>query len=394
MEIPPLFLGILLASLTGGILWVREKYKSSALFRWVPAPFFCYFFPLCLRSIGLLPSVSPLYDGVARFLLPVCLALLLLNVNFAALRGVGRSALLAMAWGVGGMVAGLVVSFGFFHSFLPPEAWKSVGALAGSWTGGSANLLAVKEALGASEQVFAPILVVDTLFAYSWMAFLVWMAGRQGAVDRWSKAWERDVLPVPPLLKTKTPSWPWPTVPMAALVLAGGSLFLGTTLGPTWSRAVAEILPDLGNSLKPATWTVIAVTTGSLVASLSGRFRALPERTEGVGTFFLFFLLTTLGAQASFRSLKEAPLFLAVGAVGLMIHGATLVVGARLSRLPLALLATASQACVGGVVSAPLVGAVYRSSLAAVGLLLAVLGNVGGTYVGLLTAHLCSWIGN
>jgi uncharacterized membrane protein len=47
---------------------------------------------------------------------------------------------------------------------------------------------------------------------------------------------------------------------------------------------------------------------------------------------------------------------------------------------------------VGGVVSAPLVGAVYHQSLAPVGLLLALAGNAIGTYLGLASATLCRWL--
>lgn len=39
--------------------------------------------------------------------------------------------------------------------------------------------------------------------------------------------------------------------------------------------------------------------------------------------------------------------------------------------------------------SAPVVAAAYRPQLAHVGLLLAVVGNVGGTYLGILGAQLC-----
>src|SRR5207249_9415486 len=42
-----------------------------------------------------------------------------------------------------------------------------------------------------------------------------------------------------------------------------------------------------------------------------------------------------------------------------------------------------SQACVGGYSSAPVVAAIYHPAMASVGLLLAVLGNVIGTYAGL-----------
>ena len=59
-------------------------------------------------------------------------------------------------------------------------------------------------------------------------------------------------------------------------------------------------------------------------------------------------------------------------------------------RAPLFFLGAASQACVGGYSSAPLVAAIYHPAMAPVGLLLAVLGNVVGTYLGLAVAQLLS----
>ncbi|MBK8574989.1 MAG: DUF819 family protein [Elusimicrobia bacterium] len=401
-------------------MWAKSHPPLAFLFRWVPVPFYCYFIPTCLTAMGLLPSTSALYGATARFLLPLCLALFLISVDISALKGVGRPALVALVWGMVGIVVGLVGAYGVFHGHLPAESWKSVGALAGSWTGGSANLIAVKESLEAPENVFSPILLVDTLFAYSWMAFLVWGAGRQAEVDRWTKVFPRGAgplcspalrrwprgdggIPVQPTESATSDcvpkgqgsptSWSWGVVLFTAMGMAVVSIGFGTVMGPRLSQWISCVWPTLGASFKPVTWTVIAVTTGSLLMAYSGRCRARSERTEQLGTAFLFFLLTTLGAQASFGALGNAPAFLAVGAVALIIHGLILAVGARLCGLPLSLLATASQACVGGVVSAPLVGAVYHPALAAVGLLLAVIGNVVGTYVGLMTAHLCLWVG-
>ena len=91
-------------------------------------------------------------------------------------------------------------------------------------------------------------------------------------------------------------------------------------------------------------------------------------------------------------AIVHAPLFLALGAVWMLIHGLSLFIVGRVFRAPLFLLASASQACVGGPISAPIVAAVYRPALSAVGLLLAILGNVLGTYLGLVTARFCEWI--
>jgi uncharacterized membrane protein len=75
------------------------------------------------------------------------------------------------------------------------------------------------------------------------------------------------------------------------------------------------------------------------------------------------------------------------------VHALTLLLTVRLMRAPLFFFGAASQACVGGYSSSPVVAAIYHPAMAPVGLLLAVLGNVIGTYVGLLVAQLLSTLG-
>jgi len=65
---------------------------------------------------------------------------------------------------------------------------------------------------------------------------------------------------------------------------------------------------------------------------------------------------------------------------------------ARLMKAPMFLAVVASQANIGGVASAPIVAAVYQPGLASVGLLLAILGNIMGTYLGILSGQLCRWL--
>jgi uncharacterized membrane protein len=100
-------------------------------------------------------------------------------------------------------------------------------------------------------------------------------------------------------------------------------------------------------------------------------------------------VLAATGAQASLTALAAAPAWLLFGVITVLVHGVLLFAVGRWLRLPIGLLATASQANVGGVVSGPLVGAVYHQALAPVGLLLAMAGNAIGTYVGWGVAILC-----
>jgi uncharacterized membrane protein len=296
-------------------------------------------------------------------------------VDVRLLAGLSRPALLMMAAGCGGIMAGTVTAAFLLKSHLPPEAWKSLGALAASWTGGSANMLAVKEALSAPEDVFAPVVVTDSLFAYLWMALLVTAAGHQARFDRWTGA-PASVEAAVSGAGTGRP--PLRAAPAFALAAALAVL----------SVLAAPHLPVVGSVLTRGAWTVLLVTTLSLAVSTFLRREADP-RVERAGTFLLFVLLVSLGARATLTAAARSPVFLAAGALMLSVHAVALLAAARALRAPLFLTATASQACVGGTVSAPMVAATYRPALAAAGLLMAVLGNVAGTYLGLLTATMC-----
>ena len=83
--------------------------------------------------------------------------------------------------------------------------------------------------------------------------------------------------------------------------------------------------------------------------------------------------------------LDNLPL-LAVGVLWMLIHAGVMLAVRRLLRAPVFFLAVGSQANVGGAASAPVVAAAFHPALATVGVLLAVLGYVLGTYVGLPTA--------
>ena len=81
-----------------------------------------------------------------------------------------------------------------------------------------------------------------------------------------------------------------------------------------------------------------------------------------------------------------------MGIVWILVHAVVLFSVGRLLKAPMFLIATSSQANIGGVVSAPIVASVYQKGLAPVGLLMGVLGNILGVYFGFLTAQLLSWV--
>ena len=150
------------------------------------------------------------------------------------------------------------------------------------------------------------------------------------------------------------------------------------------------MLPPVGQVLTPFSWAIILLTTIALGLSLTplARLEGAGASTLGYAGFYL--LLASVGAQADLTRIAAHPTFVLLGVIIIAVHAAFLLVAVRLLRAPLFYYAAASQACTGGVSSAPIVAAIYHPAMAPVGLLLAVLGNVLGTYLGLLIAQLLS----
>ncbi len=366
------------------VLLVAHRQPSlQSLFKWCPLPLWCYAIPLVAVTVGWLPSGHPAYRWLTDHILPLALSILLLGVDVPAVLRSGAQALLAMIAGALAIIVGAPLAVWVLRASLPLEAWKGAGSLAATWTGGTMNLLALRAALATPNAMFAPLIIVDAVVAYSWMALLVAISAYQSPINRWLRVSDDvrgSASPVNVIEKRRR------GVPGISLLIAFALVVAARTL--------AAQLPTMLLISSSTGWTVLLVTTGALGLSLIPRVRSSGERANELGYACLYLVLAATGAQASFTALWSAPVWLAVGFLTVFVHGVVLLLVGRAARIPLGTLATASQANIGGVVSAPLVGAVYRQDLVPIGLLLAVAGNALGTYLGLLAAWLSRcWLG-
>ncbi len=378
----PLLVFAYLAALVAIVFQVARLPALRPLFDRLPALVWTYFLPMLSTTAGVLPAESPVYRAIARYLLPASLALLLLSSELKAIARLGRTALVVMTAGMIGIMLGGVTGFLVLRPWLPAEAWKAVGALVATWIGGSANLVAVANALGLSPELQGVLIIVDTVVAYSWMGVLIWLAGRQEVFDRWNRAERGDVEGVGARLASlrDKPTRPSTVADMTlmvglAVVLTAACLKAGT------------LLPPVGQVLNAFSWAIILLTTAALLLSLTPLARLEQAGASTVGYAGFYLLLASVGAQGDLRKVVSHPQFILLGAIVIVVHAVLLFAALRLMRAPLFFLGAASQACVGGYSSAPLVAAIYHPAMAPVGLLLAVLGNVVGTYLGLAVAQ-------
>ena len=382
----------LIAATLGLVFWTasREGGFWKKFYTYVPALLLCYFIPGIYNSIGLIDgNASKLYNPVAsRVLLPAALVLLTLTIDLKGVLRLGPK-LLAMYVGASlSIMLGAFVAFWVMGIVHPPtvagDTWGGMAALAGSWIGGGANMLAMKEIFNVNETTFGQFVVVDVSVGYLWMAILIFLANRAQAIDIRSGADTRAIEALKQRLASYQKEHERVTTLADLMVIMGiafGAVGLSHAIaGPASAWFARNVSWASQVSLhEPFVWVVVLSTLIGLGLSFT-RARTLDGAgASKVGTLFLYILIACIGMQMDIGSLADKPWLLALGLVWIAVHIVLLLLLAKLLRVPFFYFAMGSQSNIGGPASAPVVASVFHPSLAPVGALLGALGYATGT---------------
>ncbi|MBF0532599.1 MAG: DUF819 family protein [Candidatus Omnitrophica bacterium] len=376
----------LLALIEFLILYFSSRERFKKYFHFIPPVFWIYAIPMLLASLGVIDPDNRLYKIISENVLPASLILLLLSTDLAAIAKLGKKALLMMLIGSASIMAAFPTVFYVFKGLVGARMWSGFGALSASWVGGSANMVAVKEALGTPESVFAPMLVVDTVVPYVWMAFLIAIVGLQNAFDKKIRA---DMQVMDELNQHLSQQQ---SLAKCFSVTGIGWIIATAVGGVIIAKTGADYLPVIQNTISNYTWVIIMASFIGIGLSLTPARKLEQAHSTQIGYWLLYFVLTTIGAKACIRDFGAALILIGAGFCVITLHGLILVIAAKILRAPMFLAVTASQANIGGTASAPVVAAVYQPALASVGLIMAILGNIMGTYTGILTGYVCKII--
>lgn len=396
----PMGLVAALLAIEGVILFASGRPRAAFIFKYLPSMFWIYFLPMIAHTVGLIPATSEVYGVITQYCLPASLVLLLLSVDIRAIARLGPLALLVMLVGSAGIVIGGPLMMMVFKPWLGPDMWSGFGALSASWVGGSANMIAVKEGLKSPDHVFLPMVVVDTIVPYAWMGLLILLSGYQATYDRWNRSRGSIVED----LTRRTQADEQVRQPLTlehlsvilAIAAAGafGATFLGK--GVLWgidaSPFLSGTLGGVKNFLNAYAMTIIMATFIGMGLSFTPAKKLEGYGASRVGYLLLYLVLASIGAKTGLAHLAAAPILIVIGCVWVLFHASLLVGVSRVFKVPMSLLASASQANVGGVASAPIVAGIYQPALAPVGLLMAIFGNIIGTYTGLFCGWLCKMV--
>ena len=382
----------LIAATLGVIFWTSGSSNSwlKKFYSFVPALLLCYFIPGVYNTFGLIDGeTTKLYNPIARdVFLPAALVLLTLSIDLKGIIGLGWKMLAMYVAAVLSIMLGALVAFQLM-SWIHPETmagatWGGMAALAGSWIGGGANMLAMKEIFEVDATTFGQFAVVDVGVGYVWMAVLIFFASRAPALDKHSGA---DTTALDEL-RDRVASYQaqHARIPVLGDLMVMGGVAFGTVAlahgvaGPLSQWFASNVSWSSSVSLdKPFVWVVLLATFIGLGLSFT-RAREL----EGVGaskwgSMFLYFLIACIGMQMDLLALLEKPWLFALGVIWIGVHIVLLWMVGKLLRVPFFYFAIASQSNIGGPASAPVLATAFHPALAPVGVLLGTLGYAVGT---------------
>ncbi len=378
--------GILFALAGNAALWFwLEKRTNARVFHFFPPLIFIYMVPAIFSNTGVLPHEDPTYDWMGRYLLPMFLVLLLLDVDVrGAVRVMGRGVLVMLA-GTAGVVIGAPIAFALVHSWLGPEAWKGYGALAGSWTGGTGNMAAVAEGLDTPGDAFGLAIVADHAVYLVWLPLLLVSKQFAERFNRFTGVDEGRLARMKAAAQALLTDKGRPKMRhiLYLVGIACGVTFIG--------GEIAQWLPEIKPVLGTSTWRILLVTSGGLILSATPAKRIPGSQMLAMALVYLF--VARMGAKASVDGLAGQALPFVGGAyLWIMIHGAFLLLAARLFRVDVHTAAISSAANIGGAASAPIVAAYHDERLVPVSILMALIGYAVGNYAAFAAAWLCAWV--
>jgi uncharacterized membrane protein len=390
-----------------GIIFYTSSLKKGffpKFYKIVPALLLCYFIPAIFNSFNIISADNSkdIYYVSTRYLLPSALVLLTLSIDLKGIINLGPKALIMFLTGTVGIVIGGPLAILIIASFEPswvggagPEAvWKGMTTVAGSWIGGGANQVAMKEVFEVSESMFSKMIIVDVLVANVWMALLLIGIGKKEKIDAFLKADNTAI----ENLKNKMISFQKSTEKNPSLT--DFMVILGIAFGITaFAHYGADILgpwfktnhPELSSKFSLGSgffWLIILATTGGVALSFTKMKKYEGAGASKVGSVFIYILVASIGMKMDILAIFDNLELFIIGGVWMAIHVLLLFIVAKLIKAPYFFVAVGSKANIGGAASAPVVAGAFHPSLAPVGVLLAVLGYALGTYAALACANL------
>ena len=330
------------------LVWL-QKYTKWKFFDYVPPIVLLYLVTMimCTLNVWDMKATKPAYSALKNNILYAMIFLMLLRCDIRKILKLGPKMLGGFFAASVSIGIGFIATYAILHGVLGAGSWKALGALCGSWMGGSGNMIAVQAALDIGEADMAYALVVDSIDYSIWVMFLLWAINLAPKFNKWVKADTATLDEVSRKLEDDAKANDGKITFVNIIFLLGLSLVV-SAFGQNIGTAINGVAPFLDK----ATWTVLLITLAGLVGAITpiGKMAGTSE----LSNVMLYSVVALLASRASFLELADAPIWIIAGFMILAIHGIILVLLAKIFKLDMFTCGVASLANIGGSASAPI----------------------------------------
>ena len=261
-----------------------------------------YLLTMLLCTVGAwdMEATKGAYSALKNNILYAMLCLMLLRCDIRKVLKLGPRMLGGFFAASISISIGFIATYAIMNGMLGSEAWKALGALCGSWMGGSGNMVAVQAALHISEADMGYALVIDSIDYSVWVMFLLWAITFAPQFNKWTKASTTTLDEVCARLEQEQKEEDKHMNFPGLLFLIGGALLV-SALSQNAGNAIFEWTKTLigGNTpwIDSATWTVLVVTIIALVAAVTpiGKIAGAAE----LSNVMLYIVIALLASRAS-----------------------------------------------------------------------------------------------
>ncbi len=374
------YLALLIAVTT--LIVYTEKRTRHKLFDYLPSIVILYFTVMLLSTLGVwqkTTEITTVYKILKTNLLPAMIFLMLLSADMREILKLGKKMILTFLLASVSIALGFIGMYALLHTSFAPDAWKPFAALSGSWMGGTGNMVAIQGALNLPDADMGYALLIDSIDYAIWVMILLALVPFAKRFNHWTKADTSVIDDVGERLAIKEAN-------RSAMNFQSVSILLFFAFSVSlFSQYVADFLPTT-SFLTHTTWVVIIATVAGIVGAMTPVAKL--GGASQIGTAMLYLIVALIASRANFAELTEAPLYIVAGFVIILIHVVIMVVFAKLFKLDLFSLGVASLANIGGVASAPILASAYSKALIPIGVLMAMMGYILGTFGGLMVGKI------
>ena len=372
-----------------------QKVTKSKFFDYAPPVVLLYLIGMlcCTFAVWDTAATKAAYNAVRNPILYAMIFVMLLRCDIRQILKLGPKMLLGFFTASISIGIAFVATYAVMNPLLGEGAWRALGALCGSWMGGSGNLVAVADALQATELQLAGASIVDSIDYSIWVMFLLWAITLAPKFNKWVKADTTKLDEVSRRLDAEFADASKKPVDFASLMFLLGLSLLASAVCTNLGTALRDAAPEMLKIFDVATYRIVLISILGLVLATTpiGKIAGSTE----LSNIMLYMVIALIASRASFMELLEGGMlwWIVAGFVILAIHGIIMVIAAKIFKLDMFTCGVASLANIGGTASAPILAASYKGSLVSVGVLMALMGYVVGTFGGIAVGYAMSIFG-